>query len=118
MKKLIPLLLTLTVIALSSSKPSMPVTTLAVTTVTANTTLTSSNHVVINTGGAITLTLPSASSNSGLVFIVANHGTGAVTFSPSLKAGNTETLGAITYQLGGNLATIISDGTDWRLIGQ
>lgn len=111
-------LLTLVLLALSSSKPALPVTTLPITTVSESTTLTSSNHVVINTGAAITLTLPTASSNSGLVLIIANHGTGAVTFSPSLKVGNTETLGSITYQLGGNLVTIISDGTNWRLIGQ
>lgn len=112
------LLLILTVFVLSSSKPAMPVTTLPVVSVTTNTTLTNANHVVICKGGAITLTLPSASANTGLTLVVANHGTGAVTFSPTLKVGNTEILGAITYQLGGNLVTIVSDGTDWRLIGQ
>ncbi len=112
------LLLTLMLFALSSSKPAQPTTTLPISTVSANTTLTSSNHVVVNTGGAITLTLPTASANTGLILVVANHGTGAVTFSPSLKVGNTETLTSITYQLGGNLVTIISDGTNWRLIGQ
>lgn len=112
------LLLILTLFVLSSSKPAMPVTTLPVVSVTTNTTLTNANHVVICKGGAITLTLPSASANTGLVLIVANHGTGAVTFSPSVKVGNTDMINSITYQLGGNLVTVISDGTDWRLIGQ
>lgn len=111
-------ILILCALLLSAAKPNNPATTLPLAVVTANTTLTASNHVVISTGTAITLTLPAASGNSGLVLVIANHGTGALTLSPAIKVGNTETLSGLTYNLGGNVITIISDGTDWRLIGQ
>lgn len=115
MKNTIYVLLAVAVFSLLSFAPK---TILPIVVVSTNTTLTSANHVVINTGGVITLTLPSAAGNSGLVLIIANHGTGQVMLSAPVMISNTETLSAITYNLGGNLVSIISDGTNWRLISQ
>lgn len=113
-----PIALALLALLLGSAKPSSPAANLPVLSITANTTATAANHVVISRGGNITLTLPNPASNTGLTFVVANHGTGVLTISPAILAGNTETLSGLTYNLGGNLATVISDGTNYRLIGQ
>lgn len=109
----------LLIILLAGFKSSRPALTLTTTSVTSNTTLTSADHVVICVQTApITLTLPAASSNSGLTFQIANHGVGAVTLSTAVTVANAETMTTISPNLGGNLFTIISDGTTWRLISQ
>jgi hypothetical protein len=106
-------------LTLLSGFSSTKMATLTVSTVSANTTLTSSNHVVICTQAApITLTLPAASSNSGVVFQIVNHGVGTVTLSPAVRVAVSETMSGISPNLGGNTFEIISDGTTWRLISQ
>ncbi len=91
---------------------------LPVDIITNSTTLTVANHVVIADGTNITLTLPSASANVGLVFVITNQGEAPVSLSPAVQAEKGSTLSSMTYRQGGNMITVISDGTLWRVVGQ
>jgi len=90
-----------------------------VTTITANTTLDNTYHIVLAnaTNGAITITLPSASTCSGRQYVIKkiDSSTNAVTIAP--QSGQT-----IDGQTGINITTqndlrrIVSNGTNWYII--
>lgn len=86
---------------------------LAVTTKTTNYTVTTNDDVVLGdaTGGGFTLTLPSASGNSGkvLYLLKIDSTTNVVTISGTVDGVTNPTLTVI-----GQTTQIISDGTVWR----
>lgn len=77
------------------------------------TTLAATDHCVINTGAAATWTLPAASGCTGRVYIITNHGSGAITTSVAYRTatGTTSTSVATATSV-----QIISDGSEWRRI--
>jgi len=90
-----------------------------VTTITANTTLDNTYHVVLAdaTNGVITITLPSASTCSGRQYVIKkiDSSTNAVTITP--QTGQTidgQTNISITSQ--NDLRRIVSNGTNWYII--
>jgi copper(I)-binding protein len=108
----------LLLLVLSAFSSSKSVNVLPVSVVTTSTTLTPSDHIVIADGTGITLTLPSAAANTGLVFVITNQGDAQVTLSPSVQVEKSSTLSAMSYRQGGNMITIVSDGLLWRVVGQ
>lgn len=87
---------------------------LGITVGTTAVTLSSAQPVYVHTGGAITLTLPAAASNTGVVFSVFTQGTGTVTLSRGAGTVNGVNLSP-TIPGVGNLR-VVSDGTTWRVI--
>lgn len=81
---------------------------LAVTVLSVPTVLTTQQYVVFNSGGALAITLPASSLNTGRRFIYFNKGAGAVTITPN---GSDTIAGAANLVLaqydGGQL---VSDG--------
>lgn len=109
------LLLITILISLSSFFP------VPVRTVTANTTITSTddNGFVINTGAAVTFTLGSVS--AGFSCKIINQGTGSITLSTPVTVGNSQTITIIPKSasglepgIKGNTLEIVFDGTSWR----
>ncbi len=84
--------------------------------VNGNTTLGSSDYVVINTGNSNSFTLPVASSCSGRVYKIVNHGTGNISLSVSFIQASGSTTNIIGTAAGSNMIEILSDGTNWRRI--
>ncbi len=76
-------------------------------------TLLATDHVIINTGIAVTWTIPAASSCTGRIYRLINQGTGSVTLSQNVTTANAVTS---TVLLAASNYEIISDGTVWRKI--
>ena len=93
---------------------------LAITTVTANYTLTSADNTVLanTTSGNITLTLPNTSSFSGRIYTIKKIGTGGIdnelTITPA--AGTID--GGANYKIYNDwtLVSLQTDGTNWYII--
>ena len=88
---------------------------------TASTTITGSDYTVLAncTGGAITYTLPAASTCGGrmYIFVKTDATNNLLSFTPSLKTGEavTAVLPAINYN---TRIVVQSDGTDWWVVNQ
>jgi hypothetical protein len=90
-----------------------------VTTVTANTTLNNTYHIVLAnaTNNAITITLPNATSCAGRQYIIKkiDSSTNAVTITPQLgQTIDDQASISITTQY--DLIRIVSNGTNWYII--
>ncbi|PSR54639.1 hypothetical protein AHMF7605_14545 [Adhaeribacter arboris] len=87
--------------------------TLAVKTQTGNYSLNATDHVVIKTGTTAgnTFTLPPASTCTGRVYRIVNHGSQALNVSPAITTGNGVTASSLAAA---GAVEIISDGTNWR----
>jgi hypothetical protein len=79
-------------------------------------TVLSSDYVVINTGVAATWTLPAASTCTGRIYRLLNHGTGSITLTPAVSISSAGTSTTLVVTAGSNFYEIISDGTVWRRI--
>jgi hypothetical protein len=78
-------------------------------------TVSSTDFVVINTGGGTpTFTLPAASSCAGRIYRLINHGTVSVTLSQSVTLANGSTSTSLSSASGSNTYEIVSDGSVWR----
>jgi hypothetical protein len=90
----------------------------AVASTATSITLSNTNYIVIGTNGtAITLTLPAAASNAGRMYIIKSAGAGDVTIDGN-AAETIDGLPTYTIAGGGNISkTIVSDGTNWYVIG-
>jgi hypothetical protein len=88
---------------------------LKVSTVSGSTTLDASHNVVL-ASGTITINLPDASGIAGRVYTIKNTGSGTVTIDPS---GSQTIDGAATLPLPQyQYRMIVSDGSNWAIIGQ
>lgn len=90
-----------------------------ITEVSVNTTLTDDHHTVIvdTSGGARVITLPTASSASGIIYNIKRHGASNVT----VDGNGAETIdGAANTVLSTDLdgVTVQSDGTEWWIISR
>ena len=87
--------------------------------VTANTTLASTDYVVLAnaTSGAFTLTLPTASTCTGRTYYIgkSDETTNAVTFSPVIYLTETTTISSINFA---KKYRIISDGSNWVIYNE
>lgn len=93
---------------------------LPVASKTANYTLTTADSLIIadSVGGAFTLTLPPASSNTGKVFQIKKQTTAGFNVV-TIDANGSETIdGALTRNLvtPNESYTIVSDGTNWKIL--
>jgi hypothetical protein len=88
-----------------------------VKTVQENTNITLNDEIIlVNTTASVTLTLPDVTTAQSKLFVIKNINTGTVTIQPS---------GTATIDDGSNFilntknqsVTIVSDETDWRIIG-
>jgi hypothetical protein len=84
---------------------------------TAALTLTNIHRTIINTGAATTYTLPVASTCRGREYIIANHGTGNITFATPITVAFGVTSTILSNVNGSNNITIQSDGTSWVKVG-
>ncbi|RYY30671.1 MAG: hypothetical protein EOO04_04215 [Chitinophagaceae bacterium] len=78
--------------------------------------ITATDYVVINTGGAVVFTLPAATSCAGRIYRILNHGTGSITLSQAVRLSSALTGSVLSNAAGDNSVDIISDGTEWRRI--
>lgn len=89
----------------------------AISTITANYTATSSDYTILcnNNGGTFQLTLPSAASISGKIYVIrkTDESTNLLTISPSLKLTESTTISSLDYP---KTIRIQSDGTSWYII--
>lgn len=87
--------------------------------VSSTTTLTSSDDVVIAdaSSGALTLTLPSAASNTGKVLTLKKSGSDS-TFNQVSISGTVDGLTTRKLSTQGESITIVSDGTSWQIINR
>ena len=87
--------------------------------VAVSTTLGSSDYVVLAnaTAGALTLTLPLATSFTGRTYVIgkSDETTNVVTFSPALTLTETTTIPSISFA---KKYRIVSDGTNWVIINE
>ncbi|MBL7813864.1 MAG: hypothetical protein JNL70_02575 [Saprospiraceae bacterium] len=87
--------------------------------VTGNTTLAATDYVVLAnaTSGAITLTLPTASTCVGRIYYIgkSDEGTNAVNFSPAIYLTETTTIASINFA---KKYKIVSDGTNWWIYSE
>lgn len=85
--------------------------TIKVSTISANATLDGTYHTVLVTtssGSTVTVTLPSASANSGREYRIKNKGAGVVAISGTIDGKSSG------LQLNMNdAATLVSDGSGW-----
>ncbi|MGR3809619.1 hypothetical protein [Jiulongibacter sp. NS-SX5] len=97
-------------------------TTWSIQTVTSTATVNATARlVVVSSGAAKTITLPSSS--TGRVITIVNHGTGDVTLSPAVRVQNGKTSALLSPSVGeylsgisSNKITVVYDGSEWRLI--
>jgi hypothetical protein len=91
----------------------------AVASTATSITLSNTNYIVIGTNGtAITLTLPAAASNAGRMYIIKSAGAGDITLDATPNAQFIDGRSTYTIAGGGNISkTIVSDGTNWYVIG-
>lgn len=80
---------------------------------TGNQTIQDDDHTVENVGGAVTYTLPAASTCTRRIYCIINHGTGAITTSIAYRTANGSTTTTIAA---GSRIMIQSDGSEWLLI--
>ncbi len=81
-------------------------------------TILATDHVIINTGSTTgTWTLPAANTCPGRVYRLINQSTGTMTISPAIYTANATTSTTISNTAGANTMEVISDGTNWRVIG-
>ena len=89
----------------------------AIDTITTSTTLTASHHTVLVDSGSATITLPAASSVTGIIYNIKKirNGGPGVTIDAN---GAEEIDGSTTYNLGSlyETVTIQSDGSEWFII--
>jgi trimeric autotransporter adhesin len=92
---------------------------LSITTTTADLTIDATHHTIIAncTGGAVNLTLPTASTCTGRVYYItkSDETTNLMSFNTALKL--TETTNVLSYNYTKRL-TIQSDGANWRVISE
>lgn len=93
---------------------------ISVTSKTANYTATVSDYLILcnASGGGFTISLPTASGNTGKVFIVKK--TDSALNGVVVDGNSSETIdGELTYTLGTQFESvqIVSDGTNWQVIG-
>lgn len=79
-------------------------------------TVLATDHVIINTGGAATWTLPAASGCAGRVYRLINQGTGNITLSRTVRIDSSTTVTSLSTASGNNFYEILSDGSEWRRI--
>jgi hypothetical protein len=104
---------------LFQANTTRPVTTLNVVTTTSSLTLNSTHDVVIcEATTPITITLPNPVGVAGQKYTIVNHGTAVVNLSWPITVANAETMSSITYSMGGNLYTIVSNNQKWHLTQQ
>jgi hypothetical protein len=85
----------------------------AIITTAASLTLDATHYCVVYTGaGGNLFTLPAAGTCTGRIYIITNHGTGALNTFP-YRIGSGATTATV---LPGNAIQIMSDGTEWRKI--
>jgi len=91
----------------------------AITTKTANYSISSTDSVVLcdATGGSLTVTLPSAAGISGRQYSIKRTSSGANTVTLATQSGETID-GAATRSLAAQYqsATVVSDGTNWWVV--
>ncbi len=75
--------------------------------------LTGANSIVIFTGVNATFSLPSASTLPNKEFKVVNKGSGVITFSSNIKAGDNVEVRELEGLSDTNSLSFVSDGTDW-----
>lgn len=122
MKKLNFILLVSVMALMASTGSATGQTIWSVQTVTASATVNSTARlVIVSSGGAKTITLPTSS--SGRVITIVNHGTGDVTLSPAVRVQNGKTSALLPWSvseflsgMSSNKITMVYDGTEWRLI--
>lgn len=110
-------------LTLSSGLPawgSVGGTSLSVASKTSAYTLTGSDDVILASasGGAFTLTLPAAASNSGKVFRIQKTDT-SLANAVTIDGNASETIGGSTTKTlntQGETLTIVSDGTNWQIL--
>lgn len=88
--------------------------TRTITSITTTYTALTSDDVILATSGTFTVTLFTAAGNTGKTLDIKNGGAGTVTVDGS----STETIdGELTFTLAANDSlTIVSDGTNWRVL--
>ena len=99
---------------------SMGVSYRKVTSAASPYTVTSSDFIVLAnaTGGAVTITLPTASATlTGRIYTVgkSDEGTNAVTFSPALRLTEATTIASVNFAI---KYRIVCDGTDWWIYNE
>ena len=90
-------------------------TTEAVLTTSSNTTLLSTNSIVL-ASGTITLTLPSATVNSGKSYKIKNVGTGEITVATSTSTQTIDGDSVLISRYQYSAFTLASDGTNWVIL--
>jgi hypothetical protein len=87
--------------------------------VTTNTTLAATDYIVLANAnaGAVTLTLPTASTCTGRIYYIGktDEGTNAVNFSPAIYLTETTTISSINFA---KKYKIVSDGTNWWIYSE
>ena len=87
--------------------------------VIANTTLASTDYVVLAnaTAGAFTLTLPTASTCTGRIYVIgkSDESTNTVTFSPALTLTETTTVPSLSFA---KKYRVVSDGSNWVILNE
>lgn len=81
--------------------------------VAVNTTLALTSHRYVNTGGAITLTLPDPVAYPDREHQIINMGTAQISFDRSIFLDATTSVSALDFVFPDNKINIISDGTKW-----
>jgi len=85
-----------------------------VTSISGATTLGVAHNIVLCTANTFTVTLPAASTNTGRVYTIKNHGAGTVTID---GASSDQVEGGLTYALAANKSVeIVCNGTAWYII--
>jgi hypothetical protein len=87
--------------------------TRSISFVTSNTNLTTTYDTYL-ASGQITLTLPSASSNSGSIFYIKNVGVGQVTIALT-GSDKIDSNTSLVLRYTNSSLSLVSDGTDWKI---
>lgn len=88
------------------------VSRIVVKSCTEDATLTASDELII-ASGTITVTLPDVSSSEGKMFTIKNVGVGTVTVSGTIDGSDPHLLSS-QY----DFVIVVSDGTEWFIIGE
>jgi hypothetical protein len=89
-----------------------------IVSVTTAETAAEATHNVILANGALTVTLPAVSGNTGISFTIVNTGTQTITIDPnaSEKLNGTSTSATMTTQY--DWRQVITNGVEWFFIGK
>ena len=87
--------------------------TRSISFVTSNTNLTTTYNTYL-ASGQITLTLPSAASNSGRAFYIKNVGVGQVTIALT-GSDKIDSNTSLVLRYTNSSLSLVSDGTDWKI---